>query len=58
MEHLSLFELNKTIGEVLAKNLEPSYWVVAEIGEMRHNQKGHCYLELVEKEGNQIKAKS
>lgn len=58
MEHLSLFELNQTISEVLSKNLEPSYWVVAEIGEMRHNPKGHCYLELVEKEGNQIKAKS
>lgn len=58
MEHLSLLELNKLIGEVLAKNLEPSYWVVAEIGEMRLNQKGHCYLELVEKEDTQILAKS
>ena len=58
MEHHSLFELNKIIGDILAKNLEPSYWIVAEIGEIRHNQKGHCYLELVEKEDNQIKAKS
>ncbi len=58
MEHLSLYDLNKTIAEVLAKNLEPSYWVVAEIGEMRTNQNGHCYLELVEKEENQIKAKT
>lgn len=58
MEHLSLHELNKLIGEVLAKNLEPSYWVVAEIGEMRLNQKGHCYLELVQKEDTQILAKS
>lgn len=58
MEHLSLFELNKQIGEVLAKNMEPSYWVIAEIGEMRHTHKGHCYLELVEKEGNVIKAKN
>lgn len=58
MEHLSLYELNKTIGEILAKNLEPSYWVVAEIGQMQTNQKGHCYLELVEKEDNQIKAKT
>ncbi len=58
MDHLSLFELNKTIGEALAKNLDPSYWVVAEIGEMRHNRNGHCYLELVEKEADRIKAKS
>ena len=58
MEHLSLYELNKTIGEVLAKNLDPSYWVVAEIGQMQTNQKGHCYLELVEKDDHQIKAKT
>ena len=58
MEHISLFELNKIIGEVLSKNLEPSYWVVAEIGEIRQNQNGHCYLELIEKADNQIKAKS
>ncbi len=58
MEHLSLYELNKTISDALAKHLEPSYWVVAEIGQMQTNQKGHCYLELVEKEDNQIKAKT
>jgi exodeoxyribonuclease VII large subunit len=58
MEHLSLYELSTTIAEVLAKNLEPSYWVVAEIGQLQTNQKGHCYLELVEKEDNQIKAKT
>lgn len=58
MEHLSLFELNKQIGEVLAKNMEPSYWVIAEIGEIRQTHKGHCYLELVEKEGISIKAKN
>ena len=58
MDHLSLYDLNRLISQVLAKNLEPSYWVVAEIGELRINQKGHCYLELVEKDMNQIKARS
>ena len=58
MEHFSLFELNKIIGEVLSRNLEPCYWVIAEIGEIRQHQNGHCYLELVEKDDNQIKAKS
>jgi exodeoxyribonuclease VII large subunit len=58
MEHLSLYELNKKISEALANNLEPSYWVVAEIGQMQTNRKGHCYLELVEKEDDQIKAKT
>jgi exodeoxyribonuclease VII large subunit len=58
MEHLSLYELNKKISEALANNLEPSYWVVAEIGQIQTNRKGHCYLELVEKEDDQIKAKT
>ncbi len=58
MEQLSLFELNKLIKTVLDKNLEPSYWVVAEIGEMRTNQSGHCYLELVEKDENKVVAKA
>ncbi len=57
MKHYSLFELNKEISEVLSANLEPSYWVIAEISQVQVNQKGHCYLEIVEKESNQIKAK-
>ena len=58
MEHLSLYELNQLIGKVLNSNLEPSYWVVAEIGEIKINQKGHCYLELVEKKDDQLLAKT
>jgi exodeoxyribonuclease VII large subunit len=58
MEHLSLHDLNQRIAEVLASNLDPSYWVVAEIGQMQTNQKGHCYLELVEKEDQRIIAKT
>jgi len=57
MNHLSLFELNEKIKNALSKNLEPSYWVIAEIGELRINQKGHCYLELIEKKEEQLKAK-
>lgn len=58
MDHISLHQLNNIIGDTLKANLEPSYWVVAEIGEMRQTQKGHCYLELVEKEDHTVKAKS
>jgi len=58
MEQLSLFDLNSRIKDCLKKNLEESYWVVAEIGEMRFNQKGHCYLELVEKKDDEILAKN
>jgi len=58
MSHLSLFELNQLVKQTLDANLSPSYWVVAEISELRTNQKGHCYLELVEKEDDRIVAKS
>lgn len=57
MAHLSLFEFNSLVKSTLEKTLEPSYWIVAEISEMRLNQKGHCYMEVVEKEGNFISAK-
>ncbi len=56
--HLSLFELNRLIRETLDKNLDPSYWILAEISELRVNQKGHCYLELIEKDEDKITAKA
>lgn len=60
MQHISLHQLTSIVKETLSKQLEPSYWVVAEIGELRLNQKGHCYLELIEKdeESGQLLAKS
>ncbi len=58
MNSLTLQELNTTVKSVLTKGLAPSYWVVAEISEIRLNPRGHCYLELVEKQGQQIIAKS
>lgn len=58
MRQFSLSEFNEIVKQVLKKNLEPSYWIVAEIGEMNVNQKGHCYLELVEKKDNFIIAKT
>lgn len=57
MARLSLFEFNSLVKSTLEKTLEPSYWIVAEISEMRLNQKGHCYMEVVEKEGNFVSAK-
>ncbi|MTI20704.1 exodeoxyribonuclease VII large subunit [Fulvivirga sp. RKSG066] len=57
-DKLSLFELNKLVKATLDANLAPSYWVVAEIGELRTNYTGHCYLELVEKEDDKVIAKS
>jgi exodeoxyribonuclease VII large subunit len=46
------------IQKTLKDNLEPSYWVVGEIGAMNVNQKGHCYLELVETKEDKLIAKS
>ena len=58
MDTISLQQLNQTIKECLTSNLQGSYWVIAEIGELKVNQKGHCYLELIEKKDNQILAKN
>ena len=57
---LSLSQLNGLIKSAILDTLPDQYWVVAEIADLKLNQKGHCYLDLVEKEGNaaiaQIKA--
>ncbi len=46
----TLSELNTTIKATLELAFPESVWVVAEISEIRCNSKGHCYLELVERE--------
>jgi exodeoxyribonuclease VII large subunit len=46
----TLSELNTAIKATLELAFPESVWVVAEISEIRHNSKGHCYLELVERE--------
>jgi exodeoxyribonuclease VII large subunit len=57
---LSLSQLNGAIKAAITDTLPDMYWVVAEIAEIKLNQRGHCYLELVEKEDDatiaQIKA--
>ena len=47
---LSLYELNSIVRQTLALTLMDSFWVVAEIAELREPPNGHCYLELVEKD--------
>ena len=56
--HISLFELQYSIKNVLSNAFDKSTWIVAEISEININRSGHCYLELVESEGNTIKAKA
>ena len=50
----SLFELNNIIHDAISYSLPDTYWVVAEIADAKLNQKGHCYLELVEKEDSRL----
>lgn len=53
----SLRELNTAVSDVLADAFHDSYWITAEISELRVNASGHCYMELIEKitpEGNPV----
>ena len=45
----SLYELNTLIKSALHLAFPEAYWVTAEIAECKCHQRGHCYLELVEK---------
>lgn len=49
MTQLSLFELNSMVRESLEDALPGLYWVEAELSECRES-KGHCYMELVQKD--------
>lgn len=57
-QKLTLSELNKQIGEVLESAFPKGVWVVGEISELKENRNGHCYLELIEKQGTEIIARS
>ena len=46
---LSLSELLERVGKTLKKEFPGSHWIMAEILELHVNQRGHCYLELIEK---------
>ncbi|MGC1391700.1 MAG: exodeoxyribonuclease VII large subunit [Bacteroidales bacterium] len=48
-EKVSLTELQLIIRDSLYLALPDVYWVMAEISELKENNAGHCYLELIEK---------
>jgi exodeoxyribonuclease VII large subunit len=58
-KHISLCELLGQVKATLKSSLPNSWWVIAEISEIKVNFSGHCYLELIEKneETESIKAK-
>lgn len=54
---ISLVTLTEQIKHALDANLSPSYWVIAEIGELRDSVRGHAYLDLIEKSTTGMVAK-
>ncbi|HOW09926.1 MAG TPA: exodeoxyribonuclease VII large subunit [Bacteroidales bacterium] len=53
-KRLSLTELQLIIRDSLYMALPDMYWVIAEISEIKVNYSGHCYLELVEKQPDNV----
>ena len=51
-EYISLFELNGGIKKLLKEVFCNGLWVWAEISDVKENFNNHCFLELVEKEGD------
>lgn len=47
---LTLFQLHNKLREAIENAFPASYWVVAEISEVRVHHSGHCYLTLTEKD--------
>jgi len=52
-EKVSLTELQLIIRDSLYLALPGTYWVMAEISELKENNAGHCYLELIEKQSDE-----
>ena len=49
-ESFTLYELQRIIGAAVEQFIPRSVWVSAEIADLKVNQSGHCYLELVERD--------
>jgi exodeoxyribonuclease VII large subunit len=52
MISFSLSELTDKIQETIQNNFATAVWIRAEISELRENNNGHCYLELIEKDSD------
>lgn len=47
---ISLYELNNLVRGVIANTFSQSFWIRAEMSDVRVAQNGHCYLEFIEKD--------
>ncbi len=54
----TLYELNNAIKSAITRAFPEAYWVTAEIADLKCNQRGHCYLELVEKDDDRTVAQA
>lgn len=48
---LTLYELNALVRQTLESGMPDDYWVEAELSEV-HEVRGHCYMELIQKDSN------
>ena len=55
--YISLSQLNRRIKNALAELESQHFWILAEVSEINKSARGHVYLELVEKNGNNTLAK-
>lgn len=57
---LSLYELNGLVKQSIRNSMSETYWVRAELSDVRSNYSGHCYLEFIQKDasGNNLIAKA
>lgn len=52
---ISLFELNSIVKNLIKSSLNETFWVKAEITQIKENISGHCYIELVDKDAKSDK---
>ena len=52
MNSITLSELTSQIQQTIRLGFDTPQWIRAEISELRENQGGHCYLELIEKDSD------
>ena len=48
-KHITLYELNSLLREVIECEMPNEYWVETELSECRESR-GHCYMELIQKD--------
>ncbi len=52
VETYTLLELNQLVKNTITEHFSSSFWVIAEISEVKEHYSGHCYLELIQKADN------